>query len=72
MDFPLAEQYARKAISLQPELAEGHVSLGAVFLYEHQMADAQKELRRAIELNPNYAMAHHYYTLLLAKHGPSG
>ena len=59
VDFPLAEQYARKAISLQPDLAEGHTSLGAVLLYEHQMADAQKELRHAVELNPNYAMAHH-------------
>jgi TolB-like protein/DNA-binding winged helix-turn-helix (wHTH) protein/Tfp pilus assembly protein PilF len=69
VDFPLAEQYARKAISLQPDLAEGYASLGAVFLYEHQMADAQKELRRAIELNPNYAMAHHYYTLYLLSMG---
>ncbi len=69
VDFPLAEQYARKAISLQPELAEGYASLGAVLLYEHQMADAQRELRRAIELNPNYAMAHHYYTLYLLSMG---
>jgi len=65
VDFPLAEQYARKAISLQPDLAEGYTSLGAVFLYEHQMADAQKELRHAVELNPNYAMAHHLYSLYL-------
>ena len=69
VDFPLAEQYARKAISLQPDLAEGHTSLGALFLYEHQMADAQKELRRAIELNPSYAMAHHYYALYLVSMG---
>ena len=56
-------------ISLQPDLAEGHTSLGALFLYEHQMADAQKELRRAIELNPNYAIAHHYYALYLESMG---
>ena len=69
MDFPLAEQYARKAISLQPDLAEGHTSLGALLMYEHQMADARRELRRAIELNPNYAMAHHYYALYLVSMG---
>ena len=65
VDFSLAKQYARKAISLQPDLAEGHTSLGAVLLYEHQMADAQKELRHAVELNPNYAMAHHLYSIYL-------
>jgi len=61
LDFPLADEYARKAISLQPDLAEGHASLGIVRIGEYQMADAEQELRRAIELNPNYAMAHHYY-----------
>ena len=61
LDLPLADEYARKAISLQPDLAEGHASLGIVRIGEYQMADAEQELRRAIELNPNYAMAHHYY-----------
>jgi TolB-like protein/DNA-binding winged helix-turn-helix (wHTH) protein/Tfp pilus assembly protein PilF len=61
-DLPLADEYARKAISLQPDLAEGHSSLGFVRFSEHRMADADKELRRALELNPNYAMAHHYYS----------
>jgi serine/threonine protein kinase len=61
VDIPLAEQYARKAIALQPELAEGHVSLGVALGYRHEMAEAGQELRRAIELNPNYAMAHHLY-----------
>jgi TolB-like protein/DNA-binding winged helix-turn-helix (wHTH) protein/Tfp pilus assembly protein PilF len=60
-DLPLADEYARKAISLQPDLAEGHASLGFVRISEYRMADADKELRRALELNPNYAMAHHYY-----------
>jgi TolB-like protein/DNA-binding winged helix-turn-helix (wHTH) protein len=60
-DLPLAEGYARKALSLQPDLAEGHASLGMADLYQYKMADAVKELRQAIELNPNYAMAHHFY-----------
>ena len=60
-NIPLAEEYARKAIALQPELAEGHVSLGVVLSFQHHMAEAGKELRRALDLNPNYAMAHHLY-----------
>jgi TolB-like protein/DNA-binding winged helix-turn-helix (wHTH) protein/Tfp pilus assembly protein PilF len=65
VDLPLADEYARKAISLQPDLADGHASLGIVRLSEYRMADAEKELRRALELNPNYAMAHHYYASYL-------
>ncbi len=61
VNIPLAEQYARKAVSLQPELAEGHVSLGVVLGAQHHMAEAGKELRRALDLNPNYAMARHLY-----------
>ena len=64
VDFALAEQYARKAISLEPELAEGHASLGGALSSQHHMAEAGRELRRAVELNPNYAMAHHFYALV--------
>ena len=65
IDLPLAEQYGRRAVVLDPELAEGHASLGIAGLYGHKFADAGKELQRAIELNPNYAMAHHWYSLYL-------
>jgi TolB-like protein/DNA-binding winged helix-turn-helix (wHTH) protein/Tfp pilus assembly protein PilF len=68
-DFPLADEYARKAISLQPDLAEGHASLGIVRIGEYHLAAAEQELRRAIELNPNYAMAHHYYATYLLSMG---
>jgi TolB-like protein/DNA-binding winged helix-turn-helix (wHTH) protein/Tfp pilus assembly protein PilF len=61
VNIPLAEQYARKAIELRPDLAEGHVSLGEVLSAERHMAEAGAEFRRAVELNPNYAMAHHLY-----------
>ena len=60
-DLRLAEAYARKALSLQPDLAEGHTSLAMADVMQHKMADADDELRRALELNPNYAMAHHFY-----------
>ena len=60
-DIPLADEYARKAISLQPDLAEAHDSLGQVLFHKHQIRDSGLELRRALELNPNSAMAHHLY-----------
>jgi len=62
IDLPLADQYAAKAVALQPDLAEAHASLGIVRLNEYQMSGAERELKRAIELNPNYAMAHHFYS----------
>jgi len=62
-DQPLAEEYARKAVALEPDLAEGHASLGIAALYEHKFAAAEKELKRALDLNPNYTMAHHWYSL---------
>jgi TolB-like protein/DNA-binding winged helix-turn-helix (wHTH) protein/Tfp pilus assembly protein PilF len=71
VDLPLAEQYARKAVSLQQDLAEGHASLGIVRHMEYQSADAEQELRRALELNPNYAMAHHFYSGYLLGRGLS-
>jgi TolB-like protein/Tfp pilus assembly protein PilF len=64
-DLPLAEEYARKALSLQPDLAEGHVSLGFVLFKQFKIAGVEPELRRALELNPNLAMGHHFYAAYL-------
>src|SRR5271157_5977314 len=61
---PLAETYARKAVALEPDLAEAHASLGVTCAYQRKFAEAEKELKRAIELNPNYALAHHWYSYL--------
>ena len=64
-DLPLAEKYARKALALEPDLAEAHASLGIIDTYQFRFADAEKELRRALDLNPNYVMAHHWRSLHL-------
>ena len=64
-DLPLAETYARRAVALEPDLAEAHASLGITCVYQRKFAEGEKELKRAIELNPNYAMAHHWYSLHL-------
>jgi tetratricopeptide (TPR) repeat protein len=57
-----ARQAAQKALSLDPSLADPHASLGFVKMhYDWEFAAAEKEFLRAIELNPGYATAHHWY-----------
>jgi TolB-like protein len=64
--MPLAITYAAKAIELDPTLAEPHATLGFVrWLLERDKAGAEKEFLRAIELNPNYPTAHHWYSRYL-------
>jgi Tfp pilus assembly protein PilF len=60
--FPKARQAAQRAIQLDDALAEGYASLGYVKLYyDWDWVGAEKEFRRAIGLNPNYATARHWY-----------
>lgn len=64
--MPLAKAAALRALELDPNLAEGHVSLGTVkFTYEWDFAGAEEEYKRSISLNPNYATARHFYSVLL-------
>ena len=68
--FPKAEAAARKALDLDPSLAEAHVSLGyADLAYEWDVAAAGREFQRAIELSPRYATAHQYYGYSLTAAG---
>jgi len=65
--YPLAKAAAQKALQLDDALAEAHASLGFVMLlYDWNPAEAEKEFRRAITLDPNYATAHHWYSYDLA------
>ncbi len=57
----LGKSAATKALEIDERLAEAHVSLGAIYEYEWRWNDAEKEYRRAIELNPNYATGHQWY-----------
>ena len=60
--MPRAKAAAEEAIKLDDHLAEGHASLAYVKLsYEWDVAAAEKEFKRAIQLNPRYATAHHWY-----------
>ena len=65
--FPKARAAALKALELDERLAEAHTSLGSFkWEYEWDKAGAEKEFRRAIELNPSYATAHQWYAEELA------
>jgi len=65
--MPKAKAAALKALDLDETLAEAHTSLALVrFLFDWDWPGAEREFRRAIQLNPNYATAHHGYAVLLA------
>ena len=60
-DHRRGEAAARRALELDPELAEAHAALGNVWLFHSWNAtEAERELRRAIALHPSYATAHHW------------
>jgi TolB-like protein/DNA-binding winged helix-turn-helix (wHTH) protein/Tfp pilus assembly protein PilF len=57
---------ATRAVTLDPTLPEAHVALGAVLaFYEWNWSEGEKEFQRALELNPNLPLAHHWYGQLL-------
>ena len=61
---------AEKALALDPASAEAHTSLANYeSWYEHDWADADKEFRQAVSLNPNYAFAHDQWALTLGCEG---
>jgi TolB-like protein len=64
--MPGARAAALKAVELDNSLAEGHASLALVrFMYDWDWAATEQGFRRAISLNPSYALAHHGYAVLL-------
>ena len=68
--LPRARDAALKALQLDEELSEAHASLGQILeIYDYDFAGAEREFKRAIELNPNYAPAHQWYGELLSHLG---
>jgi serine/threonine-protein kinase len=68
--FPRAKAAALKALEMDETLAEAHASLGeARFKYDWDWVGAEKEYKRAIELNPGYATAHGWYAGYLSGMG---
>jgi len=67
--YPKAREFAMKSIGLDPDLAEPHASLGAVSYHEWRWKEAEGELVRALELKPNYSVAHLWYSVFLVAMG---
>ena len=68
--FPKARDAAMRALNLDETLAEAHTSLGTIkTFYDWDWQGSEREFRRALDLNPNYATAHHWYSHYLAAVG---
>jgi adenylate cyclase len=65
----LAEAAARKALALDPDLADAHVSLAPILYNRYDWAGAERELRRALELDPNHVLGHYWLAVAVAAQG---
>ena len=67
--IPKAKASALRAVAIDDTLAEGHAALGRTLGFERDWEGAGRELRRAIELDPNNADGLRYYSVYLARLG---
>jgi len=68
--MPKARTAALRALQIDDSLAEAHTSLALITEnYDWDWQTAEKEYRRAIQLDPNYATAHHWYAEYLSFQG---
>ena len=70
--MPRAKAAARNAVEIDPGLADAYAVMGYVKLvYDRNLAEAAKDLERAVALKPNYAIAHQWKgEMLMAKSQP--
>jgi len=60
--FPKAKQAVTRALEIDESLAEAHASRAHIYLeFDYDWEAAEREYLRAIELDPRYAIAHHWY-----------
>lgn len=62
---PKTEEAARKALELDETLAEAHASLAMILSVQWDWRGAEAEFAKALRSNPNYATAHHWYSIHL-------
>jgi tetratricopeptide (TPR) repeat protein len=68
--MPKAKNAALESVRLDDSLPEGHASLGMVCgIWDFAWEQSERELRRALAINPNYASAHHWTAALLSALG---
>src|SRR5271156_553096 len=66
---PKVSNAARKALDLNPDLADAHVLLANMYMRQWKWGEAEAEYRRALDLNPNDAAAHDRFADWLLCHG---
>jgi len=65
--YPNAKEYANKALEIDDDIGEAHAALGLVYtFYDWNWTEAQRELAKALELNPNSAIIHMSYSWFLS------
>ncbi len=67
--YEKAKYYAVKALELNPEQVEAYTALAYAKWGELDWEGAEQDFKRAIELNPQYATGHHWYSLFLSTSG---
>ena len=68
--FPQAKTAALKALEIDDQLAEAHISLAAIrTFYEWDWLDAERDFKQGIKLNSNSVKAHHWYACSLTSQG---
>jgi len=65
--YPKAKEYAKKAIEIDTDIGEAHAALGLVYtFYDWNWKEAERELKRALELNTSSAIIHMSYSWFLS------
>ena len=68
--FPKAKSAAMRALEFDSTLAEAHASMAHIhFEFDHDWTAAEREYRRATELDSSYSIAHHWYGGFLSAMG---
>jgi eukaryotic-like serine/threonine-protein kinase len=68
--YPKGKIAVKRALELDDTLAEAHTTLGALMMfYDLDWAGAEREYKRALELNPNYSITYEVYSYLLSATG---
>ena len=70
--YELAKWAVERALALDDKSADAYASYGVTMHWQHNWPGAERAFRRAIQLNPNHASAHTWYSLALSGLGRTG
>ena len=67
--LPMASTFVQRALQIDDSLGEAHATLGLINNRLWRWDEAERDFRKAIELNPNYPTVHHWYSIELRDMG---